>query len=61
MEIEPPLFLLVPGLASYAYTAAPESGYGPGFCVDSTGLLSEYSDGSPTAVDGQCVGGAILN
>jgi parallel beta-helix repeat protein len=52
--------LLVPGLENYAYTAAPESGYGPGFCGESTGLLLRYDDGVPIAVDGQCVGGTIL-
>ncbi|MCG6925708.1 MAG: right-handed parallel beta-helix repeat-containing protein, partial [Acidobacteria bacterium] len=52
--------LLVPGLASYAYTAAPVSGFGPGFCGDSTGALFRYDDGLPTAVDGQCVGGTPL-
>jgi parallel beta-helix repeat protein len=56
----PHVGLLVPGLQGYAYTAAPESGYGPGFCGESTGLLLRYDDGVPIAVDGQCVGGTIL-
>jgi hypothetical protein len=48
--------LLVPGLLSWAYTAVPESGFGPGYCLSTTGAFVRY-DGIATAANGQCTSG----
>jgi parallel beta-helix repeat protein len=50
-------FLLVPGLTRWAYTAVPESGFGPAFCAQPDGGIFVRDDGVASAADGQCTSG----
>jgi parallel beta-helix repeat protein len=52
--------LLVPGLEEFAYTAVPENGFGPGFCIDNSGAIYTNADGTATAVNGRCTSGTPL-
>jgi pentapeptide MXKDX repeat protein len=53
-----PLFL-VPALQRWAYTAAPENGFGPGYCLQSDVGLFVSTDGMATAENGQCTSGVL--